>query len=147
MTSIDYNDPALWGAGQFFKFVTPGDKISGNLVEVTYKTFEAKDDQAARTVPVFHLEQNDGTIIEVTISHVDLKKQIRDMQPQIGNWVGIKFNRKLDKIMLFDLVVSQGRPAGTATTAADPINPRQGGAAFERHEQPNMDGTSAEIPF
>lgn len=147
MTSIDYNDQSLWGAGTFFKFNTPGDKISGNLVEVTYKTFDATDTQAAKTVPVFHLEQNDGVVIEVTIGYVDLKKQIRDLQPQVGNWVGIKYNRKIDKTMLFDVVVSHARPAGTAQTVSDPMTTRPGGASFDRHPQPNMDGVSAEIPF
>jgi hypothetical protein len=110
--SIDYDNQSMWGSGSFFKFEQPGDKITGNLVEVTTKKFEATDTKPEQTVPVFHLEQNDGAIIEVTISYVDLKKQLRDMRPQIGDYVGIKYTRKIDKTMLFDVVKSAGRPAG-----------------------------------
>ena len=119
MSTIDYDNQAMWGAGNFFRFNTPGDKIIGNLVEVTYKTFDATDTKPESTVPVFHLEQNDGSIIEVTLSYVDLKKQIREMRPQIGNWIGIKYNRKIDKTMLFDVVVSAGRPAGQVGMTAE----------------------------
>lgn len=124
MTSIDYDDPNLWGSGAFFKFSNPGDKISGNIVEVTVKHWDATDDSPAKQSPVFHLEQNDGSIIEVTISHSDLKKQIREMRPQIGQWIGIKFNRTVGKVFLFDVVINAGRPAGTTvsrTPAADVV--------------------------
>lgn len=144
---IDYNDQSLWGAGNFFQFATPGDKISGNLVEVTYKTFEAKDDKPAQTVPVFHLEQNDGTVIEVTISYVDLKKQIREMQPQVGDFVGIKYTRKIDKTMLFDVVKRGAIPAGTTRRdyPVDAVPTKQNeldastaelAAAFDQEEAP-----------
>jgi hypothetical protein len=115
--TIDYDDQTMWGSGAFFKFETPGDKITGNLVEVTSKTFDATDTKPAQTVPVFHLEQNDGSVIEVTISYVDLKKQLRDMRPQVGDYLGIKYTRKIDKTMLFDVIKAPGKPTGTAGKA------------------------------
>lgn len=131
MTTIDYDNQALWGAGNFFRFETPGDKISGNLVDVTYKTFDATDTKPAQTVPVFHLEQNDGSIIEVTISKVDLKKQIRQLAPQVGSYIGIKYNRKIDKTMLFDVVVQAGRPLGVPGSTTGGSTPPMGPAASE----------------
>lgn len=129
MTQINYDDP-MWGSGAFFKFVNDGDKITGNLVDCTTKTFEATADKAEQVCPVFHLEQSDGTVIEVTITNADLRKQLRALQPQIGNFVGMKRNRKVGNTVLFDVIVERARPVNPVpTTIAD------------------IDGPKNEVPF
>ena len=122
--TANYDDP-MWGSGAYFKFESDGDKVSGNLVEITSKTFEATEDRAAQTHPVFHLEQSDGTVLEVTINYADLKKQIRDLRPAVGSFVGIKRNRKVGKMILFDVVVRAAMPLAPTPTNITDIDANQ----------------------
>lgn len=113
-----YANPAF--GGSFFKFEQDGDTVRGNIVEVSMKHFDANVEKgyAESDSPVYHLEQTDGTVLEVTASYADLKSQLRRMQPWIGDHLAIKRNRKIGTKVLFDVSVSAGRPVAKQTDEA-----------------------------
>lgn len=127
-------DNPEYRSSDYWKWVQPGDTVSGEITDISTHTFEAKQQpdgtmSAAKTVPVLTVTSTDGKVTEVTCSNADLLDQVRKCAPQVGDRIHMEYLRDVPtsfggKKKLF---VVKHRPADTAPPAT---NPQQEEAPF-----------------
>lgn len=108
--------------GERFKFVNPGDKIEGEILNISTTTFGGTADPT----PVITLRTEAGVITEVTASQTVLCSRLAEEGPDVGDILSMTFTGVADNAKpgrnpakLFDVVLKRGgAPADTPETAA-----------------------------
>lgn len=120
MPMIDYDAPEWGGGGDFLKLDEEGDKFWGELVGYTTRFFEAdpdKKDSKDRTCPVLVMRIDDKDL-EYTVTHSDLRAQLKKMQPQPGVMLGIKRGRTVGKVITYEVIVRAKQGASSTPEPA-----------------------------
>jgi hypothetical protein len=119
---IDYDSPEWGGGGDFLKLDEEGDKFWGELVGYTTRFFEAdpdKKDSKDRTCPVLVIRIDDKDL-EYTVTHADLRAQLKKAKPQPGVMLGIKRGRQVGKVITYDVVIRAKQTGETVMATVEP---------------------------
>lgn len=119
MTSSIWDDPEVITTGDYIKFETIGDTVTGNIVAIKKHTF---DD--GKVVPQIILDTDDGERI-VTAGQIRLKAALAEKRPGVGDTLTITLSdvekRAGGKTLKhFDVVVGPASVATPAPAAATP---------------------------
>jgi hypothetical protein len=79
--------PYRGGSHDFAKFETEGDGVTGVIVAIRQHVFDAD----RGPVPLLDLEKEDGEIVTLSADKVDLRQQLADIGPQVGDKLRVKF--------------------------------------------------------
>lgn len=109
--------------GERFKFLKPGDRIEGEILNITTTTFGGSADPT----PVLTLRTDRGVVTEVTASQTVLCSRLAEEGPDVGDTISITYDGDADNAKpgrspakLFTVVVKRAdAPAATAAAVAE----------------------------
>ena len=107
--------------GERFKFVKPGDKIEGEILNISTTTFGGTADPT----PVLSIRTSDGKVVDVTASQTVLCSRLAEQGPDVGETISITYtgddtaNQKPGRsaAKLFDVLVKRSGPPAAAAAA------------------------------
>jgi hypothetical protein len=112
-------------ASSFVQFETPGDSITGQLVNVREGTFEGD------TRPLLDLKLGDGSEVTVNCGPRNLRRTVLTDRYPLGTVLTITFTKLEGRSKLFDVTVAQPATAMAAPAPATGFapTPAPGGGA------------------
>jgi hypothetical protein len=128
MSTSVWDDPEIKAGGDYIKFDSPGDTVSGTVTAIRAHRF---DD--GKVVPQVLLVTDDGEEKTMTAGPVRLKAELAEQRPEAGDHIKVTFT-EIEKraggktLKHFDVTVTragaapaaQEAPAPTATPTVDP---------------------------
>jgi hypothetical protein len=128
MSTSVWDDPEIKAGGDYIKFDSPGDTVSGTVTAIRAHRF---DD--GKVVPQVLLVTDDGEEKTMTAGPVRLKAELAEQRPEAGDHIKVTFT-EIEKRAggktrkPYDLTVTragaapaaQEAPAPTATPTVDP---------------------------
>lgn len=108
MSTSIWDDPEVKSGGEFVKFETVGEEVSGTITAIKAHRF---DD--GKVAPQILLVTDDGEDRTMTAGQVKLKNALVEQRPEVGDHIKVKFTsiekRAAGKTMKhFDVVVTRG---------------------------------------
>lgn len=120
MSTSVWDDPEIKAGGDYIKFDTPGDTVSGTVTAIRAHRF---DD--GKVVPQVLLTTDDGEEKTMTAGPVRLKAELAEQRPEAGDHIKVTF-REVEKraggktLKHFDVVVTRAGAATPPATAPAP---------------------------
>lgn len=109
--------------GARFKFVSPGDKVEGEILKISATTFGGTGDPT----PVLDIKTSTGAVMQVTASQTVLCNRLAELAPDIGDVVSITYTGDAEKsrpgfnaAKLFDVILKKGDGAPPPAAAPKP---------------------------
>lgn len=80
--------PHRGGSGDFVKFETIGDSVTGTIVAIREHTFDA----AKGAVPLIDIAPRaGGEVVTLSVDKVDLKYKLAELEPQVGDDLRVRY--------------------------------------------------------
>lgn len=98
-------------ASAMIRWETPGQQVVGTVAAIRTHVFAPE----RGPVPLLDLETDDGELVTVAVDKADLRRQIVDAAPQVGDRIRILFRdterRPAGVAKLFDVQVRRAAPS------------------------------------